>query len=119
LESIWDRFECQSGKSINSFSFNNKSKASERKGGIRIKQMHLHTLDLTKIEGNGEFPCPACGTTISPDDCAEESYTILDIKVHNQDLEGLTIRCNKCRNEILLTGFSMLQNLYGPISYLI
>lgn len=76
-----------------------------------MKQIHMYVLDLTKIDGNGEFPCPECGATISPDDCAEEVYSILEIKVHNQGLEELVIRCNKCTSQLHLTGFSLLQKL--------
>jgi predicted RNA-binding Zn-ribbon protein involved in translation (DUF1610 family) len=37
----------------------------------------LYTIDLTKIDGTGAFPCPKCGTMISPDDQTEETYQIV------------------------------------------
>jgi hypothetical protein len=46
-----------------------------------MRQVHAYTIDLTKIGGSGDFPCPRCGTTISPDDCTEEVYQILEPKV--------------------------------------
>jgi len=63
------------------------------------------TVDLTKIEGEGDFPCPKCGVTISPDDETEKVYSILETKVKGDALERLIILCNKCRSEIHLVGF--------------
>jgi ribosomal protein S27AE len=76
-----------------------------------MKQIHVYTLDLTKINGSGDFSCPRCGTSISPDDCTEEAYSILEAKVNDQGLEELRIRCNKCSSQLHLTGFSLLQKL--------
>ena len=67
-------------------------------------------LDLTKIDGNGDFPCPKCGTMISPEDESEEVYTIIKEKVKNDILEELVIQCNKCSCQIRLTGFSVLDS---------
>lgn len=75
-----------------------------------MKQIHVYTLDLTKIEGSGDFPCPRCGITISPDDWTEETYSILEPKVNCQGLEELVIRCNKCESQLHLTGFFLLQS---------
>jgi phage terminase large subunit GpA-like protein len=74
-----------------------------------MKQTHVYTIDLNKITGNGEFPCPCCGTTMSPDDDTEETYQILEPIVNSHGLEQLIIRCNKCSTQIHLTGFSFLQ----------
>ncbi len=63
------------------------------------------TVDLTKIEGDGAFPCPKCGVVISPDDDTDEVYTILETKVKNDELAELVLVCNKCRTRIKLTGF--------------
>lgn len=71
----------------------------------------MYKLDLTKIEGHGEFPCPRCGTAISPDDANEEEYTILEPKVNKHGLTEIVIRCNKCTSIIHLTGFDLLQKL--------
>ena len=76
-----------------------------------MKQMHAYKIDLTRIEGNGDFACPRCGTTISPDDCAEEAYSILEPKVNSKGLEELVIQCKTCGIQIHLTGFSLLQKL--------
>jgi len=76
-----------------------------------MKQMQAYTVDLTKIDGNGDFPCPRCGTVISPNDCTEEAYSILEPKVDSHGLEELVIRCNRCASQLHLTGFSLLQKL--------
>ncbi len=83
-----------------------------RKGGAKdmmkrdmLKRDALYTLDLTEIEGDGSFPCPTCGTKISPEDETEEAYTIVDTKVNNDELAELVISCNNCRTHIKLTGF--------------
>lgn len=73
-----------------------------------IKQMLINEIDLTKIDGNGDFPCPKCGITISPEDETEDVYTILEEKVRNDFLEELMIQCNACLTQIRLTGFPAL-----------
>jgi len=70
-----------------------------------VKKGRTHTIDLTKINGDGAFPCPKCGVIISPDDETEEVYTILETKVKDDELAGLVLVCNKCRSKIRLTGF--------------
>jgi ribosomal protein S27AE len=65
----------------------------------------LYTLDLTKIEGDGSFPCPKCGTKISPEDETEDVYTIVDTKVNNDELVELVIACGNCGTHIRLVGF--------------
>jgi hypothetical protein len=74
----------------------------------RAKSMPMKELDLTKIEGNGDFPCPNCGVTISPEDETEDVYTIIKEKVRNDILEELIIQCNACSTQIRLTGFPAL-----------
>jgi len=77
-----------------------------------MNQSQVYEMDLTKTGGDGDFQCPECGTAISPDDCTEEAYSILEAKVNDQGLlEELVIRCNKCASELHLTGFSILQKL--------
>ena len=76
----------------------------------RGKPAMVHELDLTKIEGNGDFACPKCGAMISPEDESEEVYTIIEEKVKDDILEELVIQCNKCSCQIRLTGFSVLEN---------
>lgn len=74
-----------------------------------MKRIHVYKLDLTKIDGNGDFSCPECGRAISPDDNTEEVYSILETKTSSHGLEELVIRCNTCSSHIHLTGFSLLQ----------
>jgi predicted RNA-binding Zn-ribbon protein involved in translation (DUF1610 family) len=64
-----------------------------------------YTIDLTKIDGDGCFPCPKCGTVISPEDESEEFYKIVDTKVINGELVELVIVCGKCGCGTKLTGF--------------
>jgi predicted RNA-binding Zn-ribbon protein involved in translation (DUF1610 family) len=69
------------------------------------KKSAIYTVDLTKIDGDGAFPCPKCGVIISPDDTTEEVYHIVDTKVKGNDLAELILMCNKCGSTIRLTGF--------------
>ncbi|MCW4003466.1 MAG: hypothetical protein NWE95_06100 [Candidatus Bathyarchaeota archaeon] len=64
-----------------------------------------YTVNIAAIEGDGSFPCPKCGRSISPDDETEENYQILDTKVVNDELAELIISCGKCKSTIKLTGF--------------
>ena len=43
-----------------------------------MQRIKCYTIDLTKIDGKGEFRCPRCGVEMSPDDETEDVYTILD-----------------------------------------
>jgi predicted RNA-binding Zn-ribbon protein involved in translation (DUF1610 family) len=70
-----------------------------------VKKSPAYTIDLTKIDGDGAFPCPKCGTLISPDDETEETYHIVETKVKNDDLEELILSCKKCGTTIKLVGF--------------
>lgn len=102
-------------KSINNiYNINKFENSKTPKEEQQMKQIQSHVLDLTKIDGNGDFLCPECGNRISPDDCAEIGYSILEIKVETQSLDEVIIQCNKCAGTIHLTGFSLLQKLSGP-----
>jgi predicted RNA-binding Zn-ribbon protein involved in translation (DUF1610 family) len=68
----------------------------------------IFKVDITQIEGEGEFPCPKCGVIISPDDKTETVYKIVDTKIKNQNLEEIAIQCNKCGSKIHLVGLYML-----------
>jgi predicted RNA-binding Zn-ribbon protein involved in translation (DUF1610 family) len=70
-----------------------------------VKKSMAHEIDLTKIDGDGAFPCPKCGAVISPDDESEETYHIVDTKVKNDELAELIILCKKCGTAIKLVGF--------------
>jgi hypothetical protein len=76
-----------------------------------MKQTNVHKLDLTKIDGNGDFQCPRCGIVISPEDPSEEKYSILEPKVNGNGLEEVVILCNSCGSHIHLTGFSILEDI--------
>jgi predicted RNA-binding Zn-ribbon protein involved in translation (DUF1610 family) len=65
----------------------------------------IYTIDLTQIDGDGSFPCPKCGTVISPEDETEEIYKIVDTKIVNDELVELVIMCGACRSNMKLTGF--------------
>ena len=65
----------------------------------------VFTVDLAIIDGNGDFPCPCCGVSISPEDTTDSVYTIVDTQMNDEALEELTIQCNKCGTKIRLTGF--------------
>jgi hypothetical protein len=93
------------------FPFRRAENVKANKGARRMKQKQVYVLDLTKIEGSGDFSCPRCGTVISPDDCTEEAYSILETRVNSRGLEELVIRCNRCASQLRLTGFSLLQKL--------
>jgi hypothetical protein len=66
----------------------------------------VYKLDLGELQGEGDFPCPCCGTMISPEDETEDVYVILDTKVNGDELEELEIQCNKCSSKIRLVGFN-------------
>lgn len=68
-------------------------------------------IDLSKIKGSGEFNCPKCGTTISPDDQSEEVYTILEPIVKKDHLEKVVLQCKMCGSKISLIGFHALGKL--------
>ena len=63
-------------------------------------------LDLTKVEGGGEFKCPSCDNLISPDDDSVEKYKIIEtVMVDEETLERMVIQCNTCKSIINLEGF--------------
>jgi len=70
-----------------------------------VKKSMMYTVDLTKIDGDGAFPCPKCGSIISPDDESEEVYQIVETKVKNDELAELMLTCNKCGITIKLVVF--------------
>lgn len=74
---------------------------------VVTKKSMMHTVDLTKIDGDGAFPCPKCGAIISPEDETEEVYTIVETTVKKDELAELVLMCNRCRSKIRLTGFLM------------
>ena len=76
---------------------------------VKRAMLSVHKVNLSKISGDGEFPCPKCGSAISPDDETEDTYTIVDTVVdYNDSLESLVIKCKKCKTKINLEGFDSL-----------
>jgi predicted RNA-binding Zn-ribbon protein involved in translation (DUF1610 family) len=72
------------------------------------KKSAPYTIDLTKIDGDGSFPCPKCGTIISPEDETEKIYKIVHTKVINDVLVELIVMCGNCGSNIKLTGFQQI-----------
>ena len=70
-----------------------------------MKHPLVYEVDLTKIQGDGDFLCPNCRVIISPEDETEEVYCILETKISGETLEELVIQCNKCGSRIRLVGF--------------
>ncbi len=70
-----------------------------------MKRPQLYEIDLTKIEGAGDFPCPNCGVNISPEDETDSVYQIVNTKIKNGSLQELIILCNNCGSKIRLMGF--------------
>lgn len=73
-----------------------------------MQRTKCYTIDLTKIDGKGEFRCPRCGTQMSPDDETENVYTILETTTKKDCLEKIILQCNKCGSQIHLVGFDSL-----------
>jgi len=77
-------------------------------------QVSAFRIDLSKVEGDGEFPCPSCRTVISPDDESDATYEIVDVETKEDGaIETLTIHCKKCGSTIRLEGFELLDQLGG------
>ncbi len=83
------------------------SVAAQKEEG-KVKQPLVYEVDLTKIQGKGEFHCRNCGVIISPEDETEDVYCILDVKVKDETLEEIVIQCNNCGSRIHLIGFLIL-----------
>ncbi|UCG37524.1 MAG: hypothetical protein JSV64_04440 [Candidatus Bathyarchaeota archaeon] len=72
------------------------------------KASTVYVIDLTRIEGDGDFPCPHCGAVISPEDETETTYAIREVKMkQNDQLQELVIKCNSCESIIHLVGFTL------------
>ncbi len=78
-----------------------------------MRQSHVYMVDMSLIDGNGDFSCPKCGIKISPDDCTDETYTIIEARVNREDLDEIVIYCNNCASQVHLVGFSLPQELAG------
>lgn len=74
-------------------------------------KMEHFKIDLTEIEGEGDFPCPHCGEIISPDDDSGMVYDIIESTEADGELEKVTIKCKKCGSAIQLEGFSLFKEI--------
>ena len=76
-------------------------------------QQLAYKIDLTKIAGEGNFPCPRCGVSISPEDETMDTYSILGMRYEDEALKEVTIICHTCGSTIHLVGFQLLTELGG------
>lgn len=74
-----------------------------------MQSSKLFRIDMKKIRGKGDFNCPKCGTKISPDDRTEKQYRILEALMKEDELDAVTLQCNRCASQIQLTGFNALR----------
>jgi len=86
-----------------------KRKGRKGSGADRGMKRRVFEVDLSELQGEGDFPCPNCGVIISPDDESEETYTILETKGDEDLLEEVVLRCKKCESIVRLKGFEKLE----------
>jgi len=68
-------------------------------------------INLTETEGDGEFSCPKCKETISPDDDSGKTYDVLNVEEEDGLPKKVTIECKKCGSVINLFGFEALKEV--------
>jgi len=76
----------------------------------RAQWFKTYTIDLRKIEGEGDFLCPNCGVIISPDDTTNILYKIIKTKTRydkNRNVVGAVVQCDNCRSKIIIEGFNL------------
>lgn len=83
----------------------------KKKRKLKTKLLVEYKVDLTKIDGSGDFSCPKCGVKMSPEDPTESTYSIKEIKTRLDRLEELVIQCKTCESLIHLAGFKLLDSL--------
>jgi transcription initiation factor IIE alpha subunit len=83
----------------------------KKKRKTRTKLLLEYQVDLARIEGSGDFPCPQCGAKLSPEDQTEATYSIKEIKTRRDRLEELIIQCHTCESLIHLAGFKLLDSI--------
>ncbi len=87
----------------------------------KMRQIHSYTVDQSKTDRKGAFPCPCCGNFISPSDHSERAYSILEAKMSGTGLEEIVIICKGCGSQVNLTGFSsnsQLNEINGDVTYI-
>jgi len=77
----------------------------------KAMQVQVYKINLNKVGKEGDFLCPKCGVHISPDDCSEAAYSIIDVHVASFGLEHILIHCRKCASLIQITGSSSIQRM--------
>jgi hypothetical protein len=88
-----------------------KTTEKKKKRKMKTKLLLEYKIELAKIEGKGEFPCPKCKAKLSPEDETEAMYSIKEIKTRRNRLEELVIQCHRCESLIHLAGFKLLNDL--------
>ena len=83
----------------------------KKKSKMKTKLLLEYKVDLAKIEGSGDFPCPKCGAKLSPEDQKQATYSIREIKTRKDRQEELIIQCHTCESLIHLAGFKLLEDL--------
>jgi hypothetical protein len=67
-----------------------------------------YIVDLRKIEGEGEFPCPnpSCGKLIEPDDTESNKVveTVYKGKKQEDGIEAIIVSCNNCQSKTEIIG---------------
>ena len=72
---------------------------------MAVLSQRAYKIDLSRIDGEGDFPCPRCGVIISPEDETEKTYSILETRSEEGALKEIMIACNICGSIIHLRGF--------------
>jgi len=62
-------------------------------------------VDLKTLKTEGDFPCPKCEATISPEDDSKEPYVIKKVSANKASVRYVVIHCNNCKSDIKITGF--------------
>ena len=70
------------------------------------ENVNIFEIDLRRLEGAGNFPCPKCGTLIDPDDESDKVYQITEEVTNGDELEEITLMCMKCMSKIRLIEFT-------------
>lgn len=55
--------------------------------------LSTRTVNIETVDKEGDFPCPNCGATISPDDETNDIYSIIETKIKGSILEEIIILC--------------------------
>lgn len=65
------------------------------------------TIDLSELEGGGDFVCPRCRMHISPDDITEKAYNVVgtELNIKGDELKALAVKCLGCDAVIKFEGF--------------